>query len=85
MDFETIWRKIKEHQGESFFTVSDLPFTYSVHGEVLKTSRTKYNLPKSEFLKAYERFPISSPKDINDLVRGSSYVYAILTDERIVG
>jgi hypothetical protein len=33
--------------------------------------------------KAYELAPLSGPGEINKLVRGSSYVYAILHDERI--
>ena len=35
------------------------------------------------FTRIYEKFPIEKPSEIQGLVRGSAYVYAILSDERI--
>ena len=60
-----------------------VPFTYRIEGDVLRTSRTNYNLAKSDFQKAYEMVPIKDPSDLKGLVRGSPYIWAILNDPRI--
>ena len=38
---------------------------------------------KSEFIKAYNFGELKNPGQISNLVRGSSYVFAIMTDPRI--
>ena len=45
--------------------------------------RTNYPLSKANFEKAARVDPLDGPGQINDLVRGPAYVYAILTDKRI--
>ena len=42
-----------------------------------------YPLHRSQFEKAYGQGPLTGPGQLNDLVRGPSYVYAILTDPRV--
>ena len=70
-------------RGDEFRTVTKMPFTYEVIGDYLVSSRTEYKISKSDFAKAYAEVPLSGPGEITKLVRGSSYVYAILHDERI--
>jgi len=82
---DKVWSRIKSHEGETFTTKTGLEFSYSVSGEVLRPSRTEYNLPKSEFEKALPLVPFNGPGVINDLVRGPAYVWAILHDARIIG
>jgi len=83
LDIEMIWERIKAHEGDEFKIATGKPFTYTVIGDVLRSSRAQYNLPKSQFKKALAYFPIARPGDISNVIRGSSYVWAILHDLRI--
>ena len=80
--FEIIWSRIQAHQGEVFHQVRGGEFTYAVSGNVVHPDRTLRNLHRSQFEEASERFPVGGPGDLQDL-QGPSYLYAILTDERI--
>ena len=81
--FGDIWKLIVSHEGEEFRTITNLPFTYRINGNTLCPSRTAYNIGKSDFATAYDLVPLQNPGEITELVRGPSYVYAILQDERI--
>ena len=83
LSFSSIWQRIVTCQGQQFRTVTGLSFTYEVKGQILRVSRASQNLPRSEFEKAYSLMPIKGPGEISNLVRGSAYVYAILTDPRM--
>jgi hypothetical protein len=81
--FTSIWKRIKSLEGESFKTRRGLEFTYEISDDVLYPSRTSYRISQSEFQKAYDLMPIKGPGEISQLVRGPSYVWAILHDPRI--
>ena len=81
--FSSMWVRIVACQGQTFRTVRGLPFTYEVNGQILRVSRAKQNLPRTEFEKAYKLLPLNGPGKINSIVRGPAYVYAILTDPRV--
>lgn len=83
MNIDYLWNKIKSNEGETFYTVRDLPFTYKIIGGSIRPSRAKQNISKSCFEKALSLMPLKGPGDISNAVRGSAYVYAILTDKRI--
>jgi len=83
ISFEEIWKKIIEHEGEVFYTKTGKEFTYEVIGDAIYPSRTNYRIPKTDFRKAYQIIPISGPGKINKVVRGPSYIWAILHDKRI--
>lgn len=83
MSFETIWENIVHCSGQKFFTKSGLPFTYQILNNSVVTSRTNYPLSKSQFEKAAKIPHLIGPGQINHLVRGPAYIYAILTDSRI--
>ena len=83
MDFNTVWTRILKHQGEVFYTVTNKELTYHVIDNAVLTNRTNYPINKSQFIKAYEIGDLQGPGQISNLVRGSSYVFAILTDSRI--
>ena len=84
MEIDLFWEKLKQYEGETFRTVSDLPFVYEFVGEnSIKTNRANQLLSKSNFEKALRVEPIQSPGEISNLVRGSSYVFSLLTDERL--
>ncbi len=83
-NFEKIWRKIREHEGDIFHTKTGLRFTYSIEGDIFHPSRTDYNISKADFEWAYGMMPIKEgPGAINKYVRGPSYVWAVLHDPRI--
>ncbi len=79
--FEEVWGRIVTHTGEIFHTKTGLEFTYRVEGNGVYPSRTDYRIPKTDFEKAYQRVPCR-PADINKIVRGPAYVWAILHDKR---
>ena len=81
--FQAVWNRIAACAGSSFRTKTGLPFTYVLQENALIPDRTGYALSKSDFLKAWLRMPLNGPGEINRLVRGPSYIYAILTDPRI--
>jgi hypothetical protein len=83
-DFDVLWARIVAHAGAEFHTKTGLPFSYSIAGTSVVPDRTGYPLHVSQFRVAWQRKPLRGPGDINALVRGPAYVYAILTDPRIV-
>jgi len=82
-EFEDVWNRITKHQGEIFHTIRGLKLKYEVKGDKIYHNRTKPPILKSDFKRIYQKFPIEKPSEIQGLVRGSAYVYAILSDERI--
>lgn len=86
MNFESVWQRIRAYEGANFRTVSGKEFTYIVKGDALTPSRANQNISRRDFEKVYAVLKtLSGPGDISSQVRGSSYIYAILTDKRIVG
>ncbi|SHJ50584.1 hypothetical protein [Pseudobutyrivibrio xylanivorans] len=87
MDAKKAWENVILHEGETFKTVSGLEFTYTMSREKnsFKTSRTNYSLGKTNFEKACALMPAENTKFLSDNgVRGQAYVFALLTDPRIV-
>lgn len=62
---EVVWSRILQHEGERFETLTGRPFTYTVTGHVLRTDRTDFNLPRSQFEKALDlvvgHHPLADP------------------------
>ena len=85
MEFNNVWERTLNHQGEIFYTVTKIPFTYQVNGNSVVPDHTKYPINKSQFIKVYEMKDIQRPGQISNIIRGSAYVFAILTDDRIAG
>ena len=83
LDIDSAWARIRSHAGEEFETITGKPFTYEVSGSVFRPSRTKYNISESDFVKALRLWPLEGPGQINNLVRGPAYVWAVLHDQRI--
>ena len=83
MDFSRIWCNILACEGEEFKTKTGLPFKYEVVNNSVIPDRTGYPLAKSNFEKAAAIPDLQVPGQINYLVRGPAYVYAILSDKRI--
>jgi hypothetical protein len=79
-----VFLRIVAHQGQTFTQLRGEPFTYSVSGQSIKLSRTNRMVSKGEFAKALEKCPLTGPGEISH-VQAPSYVFAILTDDRIEG
>ena len=79
---ECLWERISARQGETFYTKKGLPFTYSIKGGELFTSRRERSITRSTFEKACRKIQehpeeVSGPKKLN--VYGAPYVWAILS------
>ena len=83
MNIELIWERICRHEGETFRQIKGKEFTYTVNGNSIKLSTTNYNIAKSTFEKALAFLPLENTVPIQHL-SAPSYLYAILTDSRIL-
>jgi len=85
-EFNRIWQSVGAHTGEDFSTIKGLPFRYALAGQTVWIERDgrriEQVLGQSEFRKAWERWPVGGPGELQDL-RGPSYIFAILSDARI--
>ena len=85
MSIDMIWNKISAHAGEVFSTKTGVNFTYRMVGDqAIQTSQTDWLLNKSNFLKAMRLMPVKGPGGYGQQIMGPSYVYALLTDPRII-
>ena len=80
--FESVWTRIKSHQGETFRQIRGGEFTYTITGAALYPDRVVRALPKAHFERAYEMCPLENTVPVQNL-QGPSYLYAILMDPRI--
>ena len=80
--FETVWSRIKAHEGERFRQIRGQEFTYRIKGAALVPSTTNQNLPRAQFEQAYAFVPLNSTTPLQRL-RGPSYLYAVLMDARV--
>ncbi len=84
ISFEQIWENIIRYSGQKIFkTKRGEPFSYSINNNIVITNRTDQGIRKRNFLIAYDMWPLDGPGKINNIIRGSSYVWAILNDDRI--
>lgn len=63
---------------------SGVEFTYGVFANNVLPAGRQRQLHKGNFARAHARMPLRATTDIKD-VQGSSYVFAIVTDQRIGG
>ena len=83
-EFDAVWHRIETCAGKDFRTKTGLRLTYKVVGATVVPDRTGYALHISNFQTAFKLLPLKGPGEINAIVRGPAYVYAILADDRIV-
>ncbi len=85
---ESVWHRIKSHQGEEFKTATRLPFTYEVEGAGIwffrDGRRINRKLSRTQVDKAMARCPLTRTTEIKDLM-DYAYLFALLTDARIRG
>ena len=87
-DFEEIWRRIQRHAGETFHTITGLPFTYAVPGDYIRVTRDgreiNRSLSKTNFRKAEGTMPVDGPGALRGR-QGAAYTWATLSDSRVRG
>lgn len=88
MDVQKAWDNLINHEGEVFKTVKGLEFTYKMVDEnnSFITNRGKIALTKNNFEKACKIMPVKGPSMLEkNGILGHSYIFALLTDLRIIG
>ena len=80
--YEIVWSRITSHSVEVFRQIRGGEFRYAMDGNGIIPDRTKHRFSKTEIEKAFRRMPVKNTVALQDL-RGPSYLYAILMDERI--
>ena len=81
--FEQIWSRIIEHEGQTFTQIRGKEFTYAIIGQSLKLSTTNQLISKETIKQAINLLPVQNTVPLQHL-RAPSYLFAILTDKRIV-
>lgn len=89
-----VWKRIQEHEGEIFKTKRGISFTYTVKEDMIiphpeKASKRHYfdevmRFKKTHVEKAITRIPIKSYNELRDFLGIPTWLYAILTDTRII-
>ena len=79
---DVVWKRIIKSEGEIFHQLRGKPYTYEIAGDALIPLGINQNIYKTEFEKALEFLPLSNTTAVQHL-RGPSYLYSILMDERI--
>ena len=78
-----IWENIKRHSGETFKTVTGIPYDFHVDGEYIRLHNTNWSIPKKNVENAlFVKEPTVS-KFKKAGFQGPSYLYGIITDNRI--
>lgn len=83
MSFDEVWNNIICCADQELYTKTGRTFTYTVTDGCVIPNHTNYPLAKGQFQKAAEIPNLTGPGQINGIVRGPSYIFAILTDPRI--
>ncbi len=81
--FSEVWERIIKNARKVFYTKKKLKFTYTVQENNLITNRSRYYLTRKDIMSAYRHVPLERPGELAGLVRGQSYIWAILHDKRI--
>ena len=85
---ESVWLRIQEHQGEPFYTVTGLPFTFEVEGNGIwffrDKKRVNRKLTRTQVEVAISLCPLKSTTEIKHLM-DYPYLFAVLMDRRIRG
>jgi hypothetical protein len=80
--FDQVWNRIETHAGEVFIQIRGGEFTYQIVSGQVIPDRTNQQIPKSQFEEAFGLVPLPDTTSVQHL-RGPSYIYAILMDNRI--
>ena len=86
MQIETVWNKIRLHEGETFYKIRGGAYTYTVCNDFLVVNGIKgARITKNTIAKALHVINPTPRKIELAGCWGPSYVYGIITDKRITG
>lgn len=86
MDINTVWNKIKEHEGEDFYRITGKPYKYIVYDDFFVVENIKGSRISKCYIEKAMKIDNPTPSKINSEVpRGGTYIYGIITDKRIKG
>lgn len=80
---DSIWENIKRHSGETFKTVTGIPYDFHVDGEYIRLHNTNWSIPKKDIENALLVKEPTVSKFKKAGFQGPSYLYGIITDNRI--
>ena len=83
MDIETVWERIVAHAGEVFYTKRGIKYTYHIRNHQVILENTNRNIPYSNFETALTVVNPNIVKFEHLNLQGPSYIYGIITDDRI--
>lgn len=79
-----VWENICNHEGESFYTIRKIDYTYKVKGNyILINNDPRRKITKEHINKALSIQSPTPSKIESENIWGPSYVYGIITDKRI--
>jgi hypothetical protein len=81
--FDVAIKRIRENQGQQFYTRSGLPLTYVVDGNRIKVDRARPWLSLDDARRIYEMGPDARLTEVDERITGRAYLFAILHDPRI--
>ena len=80
--------KLKEYEGEVFYTVKGYPFTYKfIKENVFVIIREGRVLNRQVYYSSVEKAIAMNPKKVSDIGRkiiAGSYIFALITDRRMI-
>ena len=78
--FETVWNKIIDHEGETFYTPSQKkPFTYQMYdGYLIVSNAPTTQNTKANIRRGYDIIDSCTRTEFSHTIIGSSYVRALL-------
>ncbi|MBR7010124.1 MAG: hypothetical protein IKI02_04330 [Oscillospiraceae bacterium] len=77
-----VWLRIKQAEGQTFYTKTGIPFTYHIRNDYIILENTNRSIPRKQ---VEEAISIQSDKvtDYNKY-QGYAYLYGLLHDARII-
>lgn len=86
MSIETIWDNIKLHEGETFYTITGVEYTYVVYTDHLLVNDLQSRMITKIMIEKAIALENPTVKKIELAgCRGPSYIWGIITDKRIIG
>ena len=86
MNIEFIWNKIKQCEGEVFYTVKGIPYKYVVYDDFILINDLKSRKITKNIIEKGMQIEAPTPKKIElSGCRAQSYIYGIIIDERVKG
>ena len=86
MNIETVWERIKQYEGETFFTITGIEYSYVVYTYFLQVNDLKSRKITKNMIEKAIAIDNPTPQKIGlEGCRGPSYVWGIITDKRIKG